>query len=78
MLLDKAVVTHKQMNQFFRAKKKRYSPRYPDGKAARMLPEDSEVFTIGVYMEFTQKRANNLQICMMEITSTTFYGEYAY
>ena len=78
MLLDKAVVTHKQMNQFFRAKNKRYSPRYPDGKAARMLPKDSEVFTIGVYIEFTQNRANNQQMYMMEITSTTFYGEYAY
>ena len=78
MLLDKAVVTHKQMNQFFQAKNKRYSLRYPNGKAARILPDDSEVFTIGGYMEFTQKRANNLQMYMMEIPSTTVYDEYAY
>ena len=43
-----------------------------------MLPEDSEVFTIGVYMEFTQKKGKQPAIYMMEITSTTFYGEYAY
>ena len=46
MLLDKAFVTHKKMNPFFRPKNKRYSLRYPDGKAAHMLPDDSEVFTI--------------------------------
>ena len=77
-MLDKAVVTQKQMNQFFRAKNKRYSLRYPDSKSARMLPNDSEVFTTGGYMELTQKRANNLQMYMMEIPSTTVYGEYAY
>ena len=55
-----------------------YSLRYPDGKAARMLPDSNEVFAIGGYMEFTQKRANNLQMYIMEIPLTTVYGNYAY